>query len=351
METTLHILAAVIILGAFLPLLRFDLWIVRGWDFPQLQFFVVGMPVFVLLIATGVNGKAETGLLAVLGLGLLWMGWGIFHYTPMAGKRVRDGEGGVRLSVMVSNVLMSNRESGKLLELLRSYQPDIFVALETDQWWVDQLSEISADYQHSVELPQDDTYGMLVRSRIPLEDLKVEYLLRGNIPSVHCFIRLDDGTKIRVHALHPKPPFPDEDTSSTDRDAELLMVGKRVKEQGDPSIVLGDMNDVAWSHTTRLFQRTSGLLDPRIGRGFFSTFHAEHRWMRWPLDHMFISKEFRVCRIERLPYVGSDHFPMFAEFSYEPEKRAANDPLEEDAGDRKEADEKISDARKTDSLR
>ncbi|MBK1882260.1 endonuclease/exonuclease/phosphatase family protein [Luteolibacter pohnpeiensis] len=343
MDFAFQILALLVIAGTFVPRLRSDIWIVRSWDFPQVQLALVGIFAGAGMLICDFQGLWWHGaILILLGLALVRLGLVIFPYTRLAKQRVVSGNGKTRLSVMVSNVLMSNRESEKLIELLRTYEPDLFVALETDQWWVDQLAEVAGDYPHAVELPQDDTYGMLLRSRIPLENAEVEYLVRKNIPSIHFAVELDDGTHVQMHALHPKPPFPDEDTSSTDRDAELMMVGKRVKDHPGPSIVFGDMNDVAWSHTTRLFQRTSSLLDPRMGRGFFSTFHAEHRWMRWPLDHLFVSREFRVCRMERLPYVGSDHFPIFAEFSYEPDKQAANDPLDGDADDRKEAAKKVA---------
>ena len=111
--------------------------------------------------------------------------------------------------------------------------------------------------------------------------------------------------------------MPMENVRSLERDAELLMVGRMIDKIDEPTIVAGDLNDVAWSRTTTLFQKISGLLDPRRGRGLYSSFHAHYPLIRFPLDHVFHSNHFRLVELRRLPSIGSDHFPIFIALSYE----------------------------------
>jgi endonuclease/exonuclease/phosphatase (EEP) superfamily protein YafD len=133
---------------------------------------------------------------------------------------------------------------------------------------------------------------------------------------------------VRLYCLHPRPPVPPESMKSTDRDAELLLVGKMVKQQDEPAIVMGDLNDVAWSYNTRLFLKTSQMLDPRIGRGFYNTFNANYPLMRWSLDHVFHTEDFQLNKLEVLPDIHSDHFPVYFSLSYEPNEDAEQEPLQ-----------------------
>ena len=114
---------------------------------------------------------------------------------------------------------------------------------------------------------------------------------------------------LALHVLHPEPPWPGDD--SGERDAELVMTGRIVRNEGRAAIVMGDLNDVAWSRTSRLFKKVAGMGDPRIGRGFYPTFTAEYPLLRWPLDHLFVSPHFELMEIHVLPANGSDHFPIF----------------------------------------
>jgi endonuclease/exonuclease/phosphatase (EEP) superfamily protein YafD len=126
------------------------------------------------------------------------------------------------------------------------------------------------------------------------------------------------------------------------RDAELMLVAKEVKELGEvPVIVAGDFNDVAWSHTTHLFQRTGGLLDPRVGRGLMNTFDTRSRLLRYPLDHAFASEHFLLVELRRLPEIGSDHFPLFVVLDYDPDASIENEEPQSDADDEQEAEEAI----------
>jgi endonuclease/exonuclease/phosphatase (EEP) superfamily protein YafD len=111
---------------------------------------------------------------------------------------------------------------------------------------------------------------------LALIESEIKFILSDEIPSIHATLTLNAGNIVQLYCLHPKPPSPTEAKDSTLRDAELLIIGDRIKDLDQSCIVMGDLNDVAWSRTTRLFQRISGLLDPRVGRYFMNTFHADY---------------------------------------------------------------------------
>jgi endonuclease/exonuclease/phosphatase (EEP) superfamily protein YafD len=152
-------------------------------------------------------------------------------------------------------------------------------------------------------------------SRFPLVDPQVRFLLDDYVPSIKTGLRLPSGARIDLYGVHPKPP-PRQDTAR--RDAELLIVAREVRAEGAPAIVAGDLNDVAWSRTTRLFQDVSGFLDPRIGRSPYATFNADWPLLRWPLDHVFFEDSFGLLDIAVMEDIGSDHFPLFVGLCHDP---------------------------------
>ncbi|HEX6278814.1 MAG TPA: endonuclease/exonuclease/phosphatase family protein, partial [Pyrinomonadaceae bacterium] len=233
----------------------------------------------------------------------------------------------------------------KLKQVVRAADPDIILAVETDDWWREQLAEFEGTHPYKVLQPQPNGYGMLLYSRLELISPEVKFLVEEDVPSIHAQVRLASGNVVALRCLHPRPPFPTEDDSSRPRDAELLVVGRETKELKEPVIVLGDLNDVSWSHTNNLFQKISGLLDPRVGRGLYNTFHAEYPFMRFPLDHFFHSDHFRLVDIRILDYVGSDHFPVYIKLSLEPDAKREQTAIPANTSDQKQASEKIDEGK------
>jgi hypothetical protein len=63
--------------------------------------------------------------------------------------------------------------------------------------------------------------------------------------------------------------------------------------------------------------------------------------VRWPLDHLFHSNHFRLVELRRCGDIGSDHFPVLVELSYEPEALAEQSESQTAPGDQEEATERL----------
>ncbi|NVK55971.1 MAG: endonuclease/exonuclease/phosphatase family protein [Alteromonadaceae bacterium] len=313
MAEALYVLSGLLILTALAPHLPGKHWLIRVWEFPRTQQLVVIIALILawMLLPVDIEFGGAVALTGLVAAGLYQLFW-ILPYTPLWRTEVPSSKHkpAYSLSLMTSNVLMHNDNSKGLISQVKQHQPDMLITLETNQWWEDQLTPLHDDYPHRMACPLENLYGMHLYSKLPFEKQKLRFVVEDDVPSMQVDVLLDD-LPITVYFLHPKPPSPTENETARPRDVELALIGKEVADYDKPVIIAGDLNDVAWSPTTRMFRKLSKAKDPRIGRGFFNTFHAAHPLIRWPLDHVFHSNDFTLLEIKRLKGFGSDHFPLY----------------------------------------
>ena len=344
--TAIALIGALLVLVTALPIVPTNDWWVRVWDFPRIQ--VAALLAFVLVAISLIGDRRRRatwglalGIAVALGYQLTW----IWPYTPLHSVQVEltascPPEASVRL--LVANVLMTNRRAEPLLEHVSRLNPDVVLLVETDAWWDERLALIKARYPFVLSRPREDFYGLHLFSRFDLVDPEVRFLLDDYVPSVKAGLRLPSGSLIELYGVHPRPP-PHQDTAR--RDAELLITAREMRETRAPSIVAGDLNNVAWSRTTRLFLETGGLLDPRIGRGPYPTYNANWPLLRWPLDHIFFEREFGFTELRVLDEIGSDHFPIYAALCHTPAAGPRREPPDIEPEDVRAAREALREGR------
>jgi len=309
-------------LATWLPLIKTHQWWIRIFDFPRLQItvfaiLVLGM-VFIYMIDEPLYFYI---MLAVMLANIIYQSLSMIKYTPMYPIRSEKAilsDPKNTFSIMMSNVKMDNDNYTKYMELVNKAAPDVILLNEVNEAWVKAISGLDQVYPYHVKHPQENTYGMMLYSKHPLHDIEINFLVEEDIPSIYAKLELPSGNLVTLHCLHPEPPKVGSDTY--ERDTELLLVGKRINEEKEPSVVIGDLNDVAWSYTSELFQKRCGLLDPREGRGFYNTYNVFVPLLRFPLDHFFYTSDFKYIRLQKLEPFGSDHYPIMLKLEYVPEE-------------------------------
>lgn len=141
-------------------------WLVRGLDFPRLQFAFIA--VVLLLLQASLLDLSENSswlFIAPTMASLAWQLWWILPYTRLwrtevASAATQDHPN--EISIMTANVLTTNRNADALIQLVRTHCPDVLVTLESDQWWQEQLDALSQTMPYSIKCPLDNLYGMHV---------------------------------------------------------------------------------------------------------------------------------------------------------------------------------------------
>ncbi|MEM8696609.1 MAG: endonuclease/exonuclease/phosphatase family protein [Pseudomonadota bacterium] len=345
MSWLLAILVGAVILVTLLSAIESNRWWIRVWDFPRFAIFTTGALLFVILFFVQAPGRIA--LLPLLGIALAFQLWNIFPYTPFAVKQAEQAQltGNERerhcITILSINVYMHNRDYDRTLALIDEVRPDILLLMETDNRWLTAMEPALERYAHRFQAPLQNEYGKILATNLDIESGRIINLTDPGTPSVHAIFRTHGGRRFRLAAVHPRPPLPGDDTEA--RDAELIIAARLVRRSELPAVVIGDFNDVGWSHTSRVARRIGGYVDPRIGRGFYATFPAYWPAFRWPLDHVFFTEEFALVDMRIEGSVGSDHLPVYAEICLSPELgEALNEPAAPDSGDFEQMEDTIA---------
>jgi endonuclease/exonuclease/phosphatase (EEP) superfamily protein YafD len=204
------------------------------------------------------EASAEWLIVAGLLAAVAYQAARIYPFTPLAPVQVLPNEQAAserRLRLLIANVRAESRRVRPPLDLVAATGPDVLLTLEPDGLWRRELAVLEPDFPFRLEEPLDNRYGMLLFSRLELRHPEIRYLMDPGVPSFHARLVLRSGDSVHLCAVHPRPPHTFQ--ASFDRDAELLVIGREIHANPEPAIVAGDLNDVGWSHTTRLFQRIS----------------------------------------------------------------------------------------------
>lgn len=316
MLITYYILTGFLCLASLLAFIDRPHWIFRMFEFAKVHLLALQVLVFFYgwflpeLPLTVLIGQVILVALIVVNSSIL------VKYTPLftLPPNKPSARHSKSVKLLSANVYQFNEDYQSFIDLVKNVQPDIVVTIESNKDWEEALEILETEYPNHQKIALENTYGLHLYTRLKMHSAKTHYFVADDIPSIEAQLETNDGYKFTFFGVHPPPPSPTEEENSKERDGELMCVAKKVKESNSPTIVVGDFNTVAWSKVSTLFRKTSELIDPRIGRGLISTFHANYPIFRFPIDQMFHSPEIFIKDFKVLEKFGSDHLPLFSRF-------------------------------------
>lgn len=337
-------------LATILPLFRNQYWVFRVCEMARIQIAYLQSIVFIAgFFFFAYQNEAFVFSQSILLLMVIYNGWVLLPFTSLYKKSDTDKirKGSKSVSLISINVLQFNTDYERLINLVRKQKPDILLTIESNKNWENALSVLESDYKYTINVPQENTYGMHLYSKLPFGEETVNYFVADDVPSIEVQIQTPNKAYFKLYGIHPPPPSPTQEKNSKERDGDLLCIAKDVQNERLPVIVIGDFNNVAWAKSSKLFKKTSGLIDPRIGRGLVSTFHADYRFFQFPIDLTYHSKEIFIEDFKTLETIGSDHLPLYCKFFLNNHNDVQKRQIKEsEAGDEEVVEEIIEEGKK-----
>jgi endonuclease/exonuclease/phosphatase (EEP) superfamily protein YafD len=323
-------LAAASVIGvSFLPLAARAWW---GFELAanfRLQYVVAG---FVLLVLLALLRRPLW--CAALAASTAFSAWPLAAYPPIPlldtarnAATADTAASPAALKIATANLFFHNTQVARLVPILRAASPDLVMLEEFTPTAQAELKELRAAYPYRVEVPDETPYGIALLSRYALRSAR-------SFP-------LGATRAIEARVIGPEAPFtivgvhlrsPTSAEGAAERDRQLLLLADLRAGISGPVVVIGDFNTTPFSPFFIDWLAASGLRDTRRGFSYTPTWPSFLPILRIPIDHCFVSHEFRLTGSRRLEGFGSDHFPLLVGLELNADERASSTPKSHSPG-------------------
>jgi vancomycin resistance protein VanJ len=300
------VLAALLAAIAALRLLWHDgLWLLLLLN--NVSFYLY-LPAWPLALAAGFARRWRLALLAVA-LAALHAHWSLLPLVP----RTPPPAAGRTFTVVSANLLMVHEDPPRLADELDRLAADVYLLQELSPHWDEELARRGFwdRYPYNLRVTSEDSFGCAIASRLPVRDLAVFTL--ADLPQMRGVLQPEGGPEIALYDVHLLPPRrPDYYRYHQQGIDSLLDLVQRL--EGKSFIVAGDFNATPDSAFAARMRSLSGDAWELAGSGFGFT---------WPngmfalpslrIDHLFVSPDLTVTRVDVGVGAGSDHRPLRAE--------------------------------------
>ena len=277
------------------------------WTFDMIAHFrVYYWLAFVGLTALAIYLKERTWIISnLLFVVLIGIGFTKF-YIPRFEVTGND------FRICSMNVLSTNRDFQKALDVINEEDPAILVIQELSPPWVQQFKALDKKYPYQKLAPQNGNFGLGIYSKFPMSNTEIKMLCDVEIPTIITDIEIDNKT-ITVIGTHPTPPLLH---GFYNRNTQFRNLNKLVKEQKNPVILTGDLNCTSFSYSLNLLTDGANLKDTRLGFGLQPTWSSDIPLVNIPIDHCFISEELKTANRRVGNSTGSDHHPIIVDIGW-----------------------------------
>jgi endonuclease/exonuclease/phosphatase (EEP) superfamily protein YafD len=221
---------------------------------------------------------------------------------------------GMPFKVYSTNVSIYNKDISRLKDELQKIKADVVLLLEVSPAHLNELKLLIDRFPYHIKHTSMGSHelGIALLSNFPILDHNIKILSEAGNAIIGATLEINK-QKILFYGTHSQNPAYTEDFP--ERNQQFLDLAQQICRTSMPVIVAGDFNATPFSPIFRKVIKISGLKDSREGFGWQPSWPTYVPLLWLPIDHILVSSEIQVHNRATGSFIGSDHYPVFADLS------------------------------------